>query len=257
MRKRCFFVIFVALLLGPRLSAAEDPLQPSPRLEAAPAIVGSPHYRPYETLLKGINIQVVWAGTIRSKSVALTFDDGPSPKNTPQILKILQEERVPATFFVIGQNSQRHPELLKQIHAEGHTIGNHTFSHVKLTAQSSETIRVELEKTREVIQTTTGQSNGLFRPPFGAFDARSLAEMAIRRFDAVLWSVDSRDWTHPGVQVIRKNVLSTVQSGSIVLFHDDRDQTAEALPSIIRALKEQGYHFVSVPDLIAPTNVGG
>jgi peptidoglycan-N-acetylglucosamine deacetylase len=256
MRKRCS-IVFMGLLLGPQLAAAEDSLQEHPIFHAAPAIVGTHHYRPYETLLKGINVQVVWAGTIRSKTVALTFDDGPSPKNTPQVLKILQEERVPATFFVIGQNAQRQPDLLKQIHAEGHTIGNHTFSHVKLPACSSGTIKGELEKTKTIIYEATGQSNGLFRPPFGSFDTRSLAELAIGRFDAVLWSVDSRDWTNPGVNAIKKNVLSTVQAGSIVLFHDDRDQTAEALPSIIRYLKEQGYHFVTIPDLITPHNVGG
>jgi len=216
------------------------------------------HYsRPLETLIKGINVQVVWAGSIKQKTIALTFDDGPHPRYTPQILKILEEHRIPATFFVIGQNAQRNPEVLKQIQGGGHQIGNHTYSHVKLPNVASQAIKEELEKTREIIQAATGQTTHLFRPPFGAFDARSLAELAIRRFDAVLWSVDSRDWTRPGVEEIRRNILSSVQGGSIILCHDDNEQIAEALPGILRTLKQRGYRFVTIPELVSPSAWGG
>lgn len=207
-------------------------------------------HRPLETLLKGIDIHVTWAGSIKKPQVALTFDDGPHPVYTPQVLRILEEQGVPATFFVVGRNAQRHPELLRKIRSAGHSLGNHTFSHTKLTAVRNGLLREELERTRDIILEETGVNTLLFRPPFGAFDARSLAELAIRRLEVVLWSVDSRDWVTPAAQEIRQNVERTTQAGAIILLHDVHPQTVEALPGIIQFLKSRGYSFVTVPEMI-------
>ncbi len=215
-------------------------------------------HRPLETLLKGIDIHVTWAGSLKKPLVALTFDDGPHPVYTPQVLRILEEHGVTATFFVVGRNAKRHPELLRKIRSAGHSLGNHTFSHVKLTSVRNGVLREELERTREIILEETGVNTCLFRPPFGAFDARSLAELAIRRLEVVLWSVDSRDWVTTAAQEIRQNVESTSQAGSIILLHDVHPQTVEALPGIIQILKSRGYGFATIPEMIpAPQNAWG
>lgn len=204
-----------------------------------------------ESLQQGINTHVIWAGSKENKYIALTFDDGPNPKYTPQILKILEQTDIRATFFLIGQHARQYPELVKQLNLAGHEIGNHTYSHVQLTKVPSTKIKQEVEKTRDIIFNLTGENTYLFRPPWGVFDNRSLAELAIRKFDAVLWSVDSRDWSRPGVNIIKQNILSTVRNGSIILCHDDHDQIVAALPDVIKYLKKQGYQFVTVPELMA------
>lgn len=220
---------------------------------AAVSVVPAPSIkvrRPLETLLKGIDIHVTWAGSIKKPQVALTFDDGPHPVYTAQILRILEEEGVPATFFVVGRNAKQHPELLRKIRSAGHALGTHTFSHIKLTSVRSALVKEELERPREIILEETGVNTRLFRPPFGAFDARSLAELAIHRMEVVLWSVDSRDWVTAAAQEIRHNVESTAQPGAIILLHDVHPQTVEALPGIIQVLKKQGYSFGTVPEMI-------
>jgi peptidoglycan-N-acetylglucosamine deacetylase len=235
-----FFILFAFSIAQPQ------PIEPPPY--SFDSIIET---RFYESLQQGINTHVIWAGSKDKKNIALTFDDGPNSKYTPQILKILAQNDIHATFFLIGQHAHRYPELVKQIKLAGHEIGNHTYSHVQLTKVPSTRIKLEVEKTRDIVFNITGKNTYLFRPPWGIFDNRSLAELAMRKFDAVLWSVDSRDWSRPGVNMIKKNVLSTVRNGSIVLCHDDHDQIVAALPDIIKSLKEQGYQFVTVPELMA------
>ncbi|MCX7920147.1 MAG: polysaccharide deacetylase family protein [bacterium] len=208
-------------------------------------------YRLYEALLKGINTRVIWAGNNQNKYIALTFDDGPNPKYTPKVLKILEQEQVRATFFLIGHHAEQQPELVKQIHLAGHEIGNHTYSHVMLTKVPSIKIKQELERTRDIVQKLTGTNTVLFRPPWGVFNGRSLAELALRKFDVVLWSVDSRDWSRPGIAAIKKNILNSVRNGSIILCHDDHDQIVTALPEIIHELKSHGYKFVTVSEMMS------
>lgn len=203
-----------------------------------------------EGLSKGVDTRVIWEGDRNSKNIALTFDDGPNAKYTPQVLAILAKEKIHATFFLIGKNAEHLPNLVKQIHQEGHEIGNHTYSHPRLTKVSSWKIKDEVEKTRDIVKEITGQPTVLFRPPYGIFDTRTLAELAIRKFDVVLWSIDSRDWAKPGTKAIEKNILSRVRGGSIILCHDSHDQIVQVLPEIIEKLKAQGYKFVTVPEMI-------
>jgi polysaccharide deacetylase family sporulation protein PdaB len=203
-----------------------------------------------EGLAKGINTRVIWEGDMKNKTIALTFDDGPNAKYTPQVLSILNKEKVRASFFLVGKNAERYPALVKQIYQEGHSIGDHTYSHVRLNKISSWKIKKEVEQTRDIVKDITGQPTVLFRPPWGVFDGRSLAELAIRKFDVVLWSVDSRDWARPGAAAIKKNILSHVRNGSIILCHDSHDQIVTALPDIIEKLKAEGYKFVTVSEMI-------
>jgi peptidoglycan-N-acetylglucosamine deacetylase len=201
-------------------------------------------------LSKGINTRVIWEGDRSKKEIALTFDDGPNAKYTPQVLAILAKEKIHATFFLIGKNAEKNPNLVKQIYQEGNVIGNHTYSHPRLTKISSGKIKDEVEKTRDIVKGITGQPTVVFRPPYGLFDSRILAELAIRKFDVAMWSIDSRDWSMPGTKVIEKNILSRVRNGSIILCHDSHDQIVQVLPEIIEKLKAQGYKFVTVADMI-------
>ena len=205
----------------------------------------------YEMLQQGINTHVVWRGPGTYKNVCLTFDDGPNPAYTPRILQILKEKKVRATFYLIGQHAQQHPDLVKKIYESGHELGDHTFSHVELPKVPSDKIKQEVESTRSIVESATGAKIFLFRPPWGIFDGRSLAEIAMRKFDAVLWSLDSRDWSRPGIAQIQANVLEKAGNGSIILFHDDHDQIVQALPDIILNLQKQGYQFITVSEMMA------
>lgn len=205
----------------------------------------------FELLKKGINTHVIWSGNERLNKIALTFDDGPNPKFTEKILKILDEYKVPATFFLIGQHAQAYPGLVKKIFEGGHEIGNHTYSHIELVKVESPDVKLEIQKTRQIIREITGHSSVLFRPPWGRFDNRVLQELALRKFDIVLWSVDSRDWSLPGGGVIKKNILSNVRNGSIIVCHDNNKQIVKVLPKVIKILKKRGYEFVTLHKMIA------
>jgi polysaccharide deacetylase family sporulation protein PdaB len=192
------------------------------------------------------------------KVVALTFDDGPYSPYTEQILDILKEYHVPATFFVIGQNAEKYPELVSRIALEGHQIGNHTYHHVDLLKVNRKTIETEIDRTNKVIAEIVGKSPQVVRPPHGFRDPVVMEAMKERGLKVVDWSVMSRDWTNPGVEAIVERTVSKVQNGSIVLLHDgdgleaaaSRAQTVEATRRIIPQLLEQGYKFVTVDEIL-------
>ncbi|MBP2652661.1 MAG: polysaccharide deacetylase [Firmicutes bacterium] len=194
------------------------------------------------------------------KVVALTFDDGPYPPYTDQILDILKEARVPATFFVVGLNAQKYPDLLRRIVAEGHQVGNHTYHHLDLLKADSVAISKEVDSTNATIMDITGKGTLLVRPPHGFRDALVMEMMAERKLSVVEWSVASRDWTNPGVETIVDRTLSKVKNGAIILLHDgdgveqaaSRAQTVEATRRIIRELKAEGYTFVTVSEILKP-----
>lgn len=205
--------------------------------------------------------------------VALTFDDGPDGKWTPRILDILKQEGVPATFFVIGENAVSHPGLLNRIIAEGSEIGNHSYTHPNMALVSGRGTSIEFNATQRLIEAYTGRGTRLLRIPyFGDAEPTTDDELvpALRAQDDgyvnVGLHVDTEDWTRPGAAAIIRNGVSGVlagddrRSGNIMLLHDaggDREQTIEALPVLIRALKAKGYKFVTVSRLVglSPTQV--
>jgi peptidoglycan/xylan/chitin deacetylase (PgdA/CDA1 family) len=192
------------------------------------------------------------------KLVALTFDDGPNPPYTGQILDILKEKQIPATFFLVGQNAARHPELVRRIVSEGHQLGNHTYNHVDLLKTDRQGIIDEVDKTNKVIAGIIGYAPHVIRPPHGFRDAVVMATMAEFQLKVVEWSVASRDWLNPGAEVIADRTLGQVRNGSIVLLHDGdgiaatapRDQTVAATRIIIDRLLAQGYTFVTVDEIL-------
>ncbi|MFJ9419676.1 polysaccharide deacetylase family protein [Streptomyces sp. NPDC101227] len=197
------------------------------------------------------------------KVLALTFDDGPSPLYTPQVLAVLRRYHVVATFFMLGANVEKYPSTACRIAAEGHALGNHTWSHPRLDALPPARVREEIERTNDAIaRTTGGRPPALFRAPGGHFAPAALAVCADLRLRPISWSVDPEDWSNPGTDHIVRNVLGHARTGSVILNHDgtlsthatpehegraDRSQTIAALHAWLPQLLEDGYRF-TVPD---------
>lgn len=187
------------------------------------------------------------------KLVALTFDDGPHPEYTAKILKILYENDVRATFFVVGSNAERYPGLVRAEYDLGNEIGNHTYSHRVCVKDSDRMISDEIKNADKIISDITGEVPTLFRPPEGKIGGMShdLYKSLGKRI--ILWDVDTRDWAHTPVDKIVKNVKENVRNGSVILFHDfvkPPSPTPESLGIIIPYLRENGYEFVTVSELL-------
>lgn len=202
--------------------------------------------------------EVVWNVQTDQKLVALTFDDGPNPTYTPQILDVLKQHDAKATFFVLGKRVQMYPQIAIREVNEGHEIANHTFDHHYLRNVEPDKLKREIEQAQEIIFDVTEQIPRVFRPPGGIYN-RALIDLAKQgRFTVVMWSwyQDTKDWKRPGVDNIVNTVLNNVHNGDIILFHDlegDCSQTVEALKIVLPELKRQGYRFLTVSDLIAKT----
>ncbi len=175
--------------------------------------------------------------------VTLTFDDGPVRTATPRILDTLADRGVEATFFVTGQMTAARPDIVRRASKEGHRIGNHSWSHPRLTTLDRAQVTSQLRRTNEVIEQATGNAPSEWRPPYGATnDLVDAAAQDVGLESRVLWTVDPRDWTDPPATTIRDRVLQDVRSGSIVLLHDGTGQnTPAALPMILDGLAERGY----------------
>lgn len=199
--------------------------------------------------------EVVWEVPTDKKVMALTFDDGPNPNYTPQILDVLKQFHAKATFFVLGARVEKYPELARREAMEGHELANHSFSHVKLSRLTAEKLQQEIEKAQQIIFDTTGQTPHLFRPPRGYYNEMIVNTAKQSGYTVIMWSwhQDTRDWSRPGVEKIVSRVVTNARNGDIVLFHDhggDRRQTIEALKIILPELEDRGYQFVTISELI-------
>ena len=190
----------------------------------------------------------------KEKKVALTFDDGPHPRFTKEILSILEEYGVTATFFIIGVNAENYPESLKMIIDSGCEIGNHTYSHTRIDKMSEIEIEAELLKCEEVLYSMTGRHTKLFRPPEGRVSENILSASGKHGYDVILWSIDTLDWSHNPSDNICAVVKNNLTGGDIILMHDyvsGKNTTCDALRQIIPDLLSKGYTFVTVSELIA------
>jgi len=181
------------------------------------------------------------------KRISLTFDDGPDPTYTPKLLELLKKEKVPATFFLLGQNVEMYPEVVKEIVDHGQVIGSHTYDHKDLSTLDESVMTNEITKTDQIIKKLTGKKPAYFRPPYGSVNEKA-AELINRPI--IQWSVDSEDWKSKNSQMIIDRVTSTAYDGSIILLHDIYPETIGAVPEIIRDLKKEGYQFVSLNTLL-------
>ena len=179
--------------------------------------------------------------------VALTFDDGPHPVCTPQLLDGLKKRDVKVTFFVTGENVESYPEIVKRASEDGLLIGNHTFHHVQLTAANSDDFKKEIISTNDIIQEVTGKETSFIRPPYGSWDKKYEKEL---NMFPVLWDVDPLDWCSTNVDKIVRSVLAGTKENSIILMHDSYDSTVTAALQVVDILKAEGYEFVTVDEIL-------
>jgi peptidoglycan/xylan/chitin deacetylase (PgdA/CDA1 family) len=231
---------------------------PSVAPSASPQVLGDSlgAVAPRQVLVN-VPVPVFAHGSRAQHVIALTFDDGYSPSATAQILAILESEHVAATFFPYAAAVQRAPSLWRSVAAAGYPIANHTATHPDLTTLSAGRVRAQLEEARTTIERITGfPMVDVFRPPYGAWNASVLREAAAAGcLAAVLWDVDTRDWTGiPAATIAARAEAGT--NGSIVLMHAGPAQTPRALPAIIEWYRSRGYGFVTIPELLGAQLAG-
>lgn len=184
--------------------------------------------------------------------IAMTFDDGPHPQNTPRLLDMLRERNIKATFYVIGRSVDMYPHIVRRIVAEGHEIGNHTWTHRKLTALSDASVRMEMDRTRDVIVAACGVKPRTMRPPYGALRQNQRAWIYEQYgYPTILWNVDPEDWRRPGLSVVTSRILDNTRNGSIILAHDLHKPTVDAMPATLDGLLRRGFRFVTVSQLLS------
>ena len=182
-----------------------------------------------------------------AKKIALTFDDGPHPRYTEQLLDGLKERNVVATFFVTGENAQNYPNIIRREQEEGHLIGNHTYSHIQLTSGNRETFREELVKTNEILENITGEKVSFVRPPYGSWDKSFEKEL---NMFPVLWNIDPLDWCSHNAECIAAKVVEKAGDGDIILMHDYYDTSVTAALEVVDVLQKRGFQFVTVEEIL-------
>lgn len=182
-----------------------------------------------------------------AKKIALTFDDGPHPVYTEQMLEVLEEAQVPATFFILGQNIEGHEDLVREIAEKGHLIGNHTFHHVQITGLSAEQAYEEIDETSRLIEELTGKGTEYVRPPFGTWNKGLESNLDLI---PVMWTIDTRDWTTQNVDSIVNHVVKNAGDNDIILLHDSYKSTVQATERIIKILQADGFEFVTVDEVL-------
>lgn len=199
-----------------------------------------------------IYLKTLCKGKTTRKVITLTFDDGPHPENTPQVLDVLKENNIRATFFLIGKNVEKHPEIVERMLNEGHTIANHTYSHSgQFPASSSRKVEQELAACDEAIEKVTGKRPLLFRPPFGVTNPIIGKAARKRGYMTIGWSIRSLDTIGSrSRQDVCDKVIDKLHPGAIILLHDRCDDAGTLLKGIIAAGKERGYSFVSLEELL-------
>ncbi|MEW6243201.1 MAG: glycerol-3-phosphate acyltransferase [Bacillota bacterium] len=215
----------------------------------------------------GMHVDLFRRGSSSFPVVALTFDDGPHPYYTNQILDILKENGIRATFFLVGKHVEMYPDVVRRISEEGHEIGNHTYSHQRMLGMSARQVMHEITRTENAIREVTGCETRLFRPPQGLYTSTVLGVLQEMKYTMVLWSVSSQDWAEPSWRQIVRTVLKRTGPGDIILFHDsgdllgaqggDRSNTVRALPVLIQWLKQEGYTFVTCTEMMVLSGLSG
>lgn len=194
-----------------------------------------------------INTNILTPYDINTKRVALTFDDGPHPTVTPQILNLLDKYNAKATFFMLGQRVQNSPDIAKDVWNRGHEVGNHTWGHPVLTRIGDQQILEEFNSTSNIIHETIGQYPSVFRPPYGAINDHVTSMLNL---PVIMWSIDTLDWKHRNANQLLTYVQYGMHNNAIILMHDIHQSTADGLESVLAYLQQQGYQFVTVSDIL-------
>ena len=183
----------------------------------------------------------------QEKKIAITFDDGPHPIYTKKLLDGLKERDVKATFFVLGENAEKYPEIIERMKEEGHIIGNHTYTHIQLRSSNRQQFRDELVLTNETIKEITGQEVQYVRPPYGTWDKKLEEEL---NMFPVLWNVDPNDWCTGSADKVTRRITDKAKENSIILLHDCYQSSVDAALKSIDILTERGYEFVTVEEIL-------
>jgi len=192
-----------------------------------------------------------------AEGIALTFDDGPDPEHTPQLLDLLRRHQIKATFFVLGSKARQHPELIRRMHREGHLIGIHNYEHWTNALLTPRRVRLQLQKTAQVIEQLTGAAPVHYRPPWGVINVFDL--LLLKRFRFVLWSLMVGDWRcRGGKEKLRAKLLARLKNGDVLVLHDsgqtlgaERDAPVymlEALEDVLEESRQRGYTFLRVDE---------
>jgi peptidoglycan-N-acetylglucosamine deacetylase len=250
------------LALAGARTATGRPMRSAPTLAAAGIGAAASGLMIYEWLTprSWLYGPVFWHARTDERVVALTFDDGPCHPYTGELMEVLRGERVPATFFMVGNNVRREPNLAAEVASE-HAVGNHTYTHPHLTWSWPSTVKDELTRGQEEIHRATGTLPSLFRVPHGWYGPQVISGAEDLGMRCVGWSVMAWDWNKPPAETIQRRILHGTGPGGVTLLHDgqdteafpkaDRSRTIAAVPRIIESLKRDGYRFVTVPDLMA------
>lgn len=202
------------------------------------------------------------SGAAGSRSLALTFDDGPNDPHTLRLLDVLAKHEVKATFFMIGRFVRERPEIARAVAQAGHVVGNHTFTHPNLFWASPARLAKELGDCERALADAVGEPSPLFRPPFGLRRPGTLRAVAGRGLTTVMWSVTSFDWRLPTAEAIERRVARRLRGGDVILLHDgghrhmgvDRAPTVAAADRLIARHKGEGYSFVTIPEMMGGSN---
>ena len=196
--------------------------------------------------------QVFYCGPADRKMVGLTFDDGPDAIITPEVLDVLRDYDVKASFFFKGNRVKKYRSVVKRALDEGHLVLSHAYSHQELDKMSAYEISREIEAAEDALWEVTGQRPAMLRPPFGAVNGDVIKESAQHSHKLILWSIDTLDWSHKDRYHIARNVLDNVRNGDIILMHSDEDkgETVAALPLIIEGLQKAGYRMVTLDQML-------
>ena len=235
---RLFPLLVCLILCGSSLGRGQNPSPAGPAERAKPAAAPEPHIT-----FSSVHVDEPY--------IAMTFDDGPHGTLTPKLLDLLAARHIKATFFVLGECVEQHPEVLQRAAREGHEIANHSWSHPQLNKMSDEAVRSQLRRTDEAIKAVTGKRPTLFRPPYGAITARQKKWIHDEfGYQTILWDVDPLDWKEPGPTTVANRILKETRAGSIVLSHDIHRGTIEAMPSTLEQLQAKHFKFVTVSELL-------
>ena len=219
-----------------KLANIPKPPEPKPEPKPAPAVQAP-------------------APTTGNKVIALTFDDGPGPY-TAHLLDVLDQYGAKATFFLIGSKVSSQANIVRSIHARGHQLGNHSWSHPELPKLPVDQIADEIDRTNDAIKQATGVTPAILRPPYGAVNGVVLEQLRLRGMSSILWSVDTRDWADRNSDIVCSRAVAGARPGAVILMHDIHQTSVGAVPCILSALKQQGYSFVTVQGLIGNMAAG-
>ena len=197
--------------------------------------------QPVPRLVRGSHLQ---------KKILLSFDDGPHPRSTPVLLRILHEEKVPATFFVIGKMAERRPDLVVAIHQAGQTLANHSFSHVTLSKLSPEDQRIEYRANNDLVKRLTGVQMRFCRPPGGDFTSMTVRAGQDEGLTTVLWTDDPGDFANPGDGIVLDRTLKRLSNGGVILLHDGSPNTMDVLRELIHEARARGFEFATPGEML-------